>query len=202
VEAIGRRFARLATNAVVRWPRLWPLFRPLIRRMFDRIAPVWDATLLEDSLASYEAALERIPGPVERALDVGTGTGAGARVLRARFPSAEVVGTDLAPEMLAEARRLTPGLTFVEGDASRLPFDNESFDLVAHENMIPFLDEVARVLRPGGWTIFAFSSGPQTPIWVEPHRLRSELERRGFADFAEIAAGRGAAVLARRDERD
>jgi demethylmenaquinone methyltransferase/2-methoxy-6-polyprenyl-1,4-benzoquinol methylase len=170
--------------------------------MFDRIAPVWDATLLEDSLASYEAALERIPGHVERALDVGTGTGAGARVLRAHFPSAEVVGTDLAPEMLAEARRLAPELTFVEGDASRLPFDNGSFDLVAHENMIPFLDEVARVLRPGGWTIFAFSSGPQTPIWVEPDRLRSELGRRGFADFAEIAAGRGVAVLARRGERD
>jgi SAM-dependent methyltransferase len=202
VEALGRRFARLATNAVVRWPRLWPLFRPLIRRMFDHIAPVWDATLLEDSLASYEAALSAIPGPVERALDVGTGTGAGARVLRARFPSAEVVGTDLAPEMLAEARRLAPELTFVEGDASRLPFDNGSFDLVAHENMIPFLDEVARVLRPGGWTIFAFSSGPQTPIWVEPDRLRSELGRRGFSDFAEIAAGRGVAVLARRGERD
>jgi ubiquinone/menaquinone biosynthesis C-methylase UbiE len=165
------------------------------------MAPVWDAMLLEDSLASYEEALGRIPGPVERALDVGTGTGAGARVLRARFPNAEIVGADLAPEMLAEARRLAPEITFVEGDASRLPFDDGSFDLVAHENMIPFLDEVARVLRPGGWTVFAFSSGPQTPIWVEPDRLRTELERRGFADFAEIAAARGNAVVARRGDR-
>jgi demethylmenaquinone methyltransferase / 2-methoxy-6-polyprenyl-1,4-benzoquinol methylase len=170
--------------------------------MFDHIAPTWDAMLLEDSLASYEAALERIPGPVERALDVGTGTGVGARALRKRFPGAEVVGTDMAPEMLSEARRLAPGITFVQGDASRLPFDDASFDVVAHENMIPFLDEVARVLRPAGWTIFAFSSGPETPIWVEPQRLRTELGRRGFLDFAEIAAGRGNAVLARRGERD
>jgi ubiquinone/menaquinone biosynthesis C-methylase UbiE len=152
--------------------------------------------LLEDSLASYEAALERTPGPIER-----TGTGAGARVLRKRFPEADVVGADIAPEMLAEARRLAPDITFVEGDAAELPFDDESFDLVAHENMIPFPDEVARVLRPGGWALFAFSSGPETPIWVSPERLRKELERRGFTDFAEIAAGRGNAVVARRADR-
>jgi malonyl-CoA O-methyltransferase len=153
---------------------------------------------LEDTLASYEAALERIPDPVERALDVGTGTGAGVRVLRKRFPDAEVVGVDLAPAMLAEARRLVPDVSFVQGDASALPFDGGSFDLVGHQNMIPFLDEVARVLRPGGWTIFAFSAGPETPIWVEPELLRRELGRRGFTDFAEIAAARGLAVLARR----
>jgi ubiquinone/menaquinone biosynthesis C-methylase UbiE len=201
MEALGRRFARFATNVVVRWPGLWPLFRPLIRWQFSRLAPMWDAFLLEDSLASYEAALERIGGRVERALDVGTGTGAGARVLHKRFPDAEVVGADLSPEMLAEARRLAPEVTFLEGDASRLPFEDGSFDLVTHQNMIPFLDEVARVVRPGGWTVFAFSSGPQTPIWVEPAVLRRELERRGFTDFAEIAAGRGNAVLARRGDR-
>jgi malonyl-CoA O-methyltransferase len=192
----------LATNAVVRWPWLWPLFRPLIRRQFDRIAAGWDAMLLEDSLASYEEALERVAVPVERALDVGTGTGAGARTIRKRFPSAEVIGVDVSPAMLAEARRLAPDITFVEGDAAGLPFDDESFDLVAHENMIPFLDEIARVLRPGGWTLFAFSAGPETPIWVEPDRLRRELERRGFTDFAEIAAGRGNAVVARRTDRN
>jgi ubiquinone/menaquinone biosynthesis C-methylase UbiE len=186
------------TNAVVRWPRLWPVFRPLMRRQFDRVAPVWDSMRMEDTLAPYEAALGRIPGPVQRALDVGTGTGAGARTIRERFPTADVVGLDVSPAMIAEARRLVPDATFVEGDAAKLPFDDASFDLAAHSNMIPFLDETARVLRAGGWTLFAFSSGPETPIWVEPDRLRRELERRGFTDFAEIAAGRGVAVLARR----
>jgi ubiquinone/menaquinone biosynthesis C-methylase UbiE len=186
------------TNAVVRWPRLWPVFRPLMRRQFDRVAPVWDSMRMEDTLAPYEAALGRIPGPVQRALDVGTGTGAGARTIRERFPTADIVGLDVSPAMIAEARRLVPDATFVEGDAAKLPFDDASFDLATHSNMIPFLDETARVLRPGGWTLFAFSSGPETPIWVEPDRLRRELERRGFTDFAEIAAGRGVAVLARR----
>jgi ubiquinone/menaquinone biosynthesis C-methylase UbiE len=196
--ALGRRFARLATNAVVRWPRLWPLFRPLIRRQFDRLASVWNAMMMPDTLAPYEAALERIEGRVGKALDVGTGTGEGARALAKRFPSAEVVGVDVAPGMLEEARRLAPGIEFVEGDAADLPFREDEFDLVTHANMIPFLDETARVLRPGGWAIYAYSSGAETPIYVAPERLRRELERRGFTDFAEIAAGRGTAVLARR----
>ena len=156
--------------------------------------------LQADTLAPYEAALGRVGGPVRRALDLGTGTGRGARVIASRFPDAEVVGVDVAPAMLAEARRLAPDLTFVEGDAADVPFDDASFDLVAHANMIPFLDEVARGLRPGGWTLFAFSAGPETPIWVAPAVLRRGLEGRGFTDFAEIDAGRGKAVFARRPE--
>jgi ubiquinone/menaquinone biosynthesis C-methylase UbiE len=185
----------------VRWPRLWPVFRPLIRRQFDRLAPVWDSIRMPDTFAPYEAALDRIESRIERALDVGTGTGAGARALASRFPEADVVGVDLAPAMLEEARPLAPGVTFVEGDAAALPFEAESFDLVANANMIPFLDEVARVLRPGGWVVYAFSAGPETPIWVRPEVLRRELDRRGFTDFAEIAAGRGIAVLAGKPNR-
>jgi ubiquinone/menaquinone biosynthesis C-methylase UbiE len=153
---------------------------------------------LPDTTAPYEAGLDRVPGPLRRALDVGTGTGSGAAEIAKRFPEAEVVGVDVSPAMLAEARRLAPEVEFLEGDAARLPFGEGEFDLVAHSNMIPFLDETARVLRPGGWVVYAFSSGPETPIYVAPERLRRELERRGFTDFAEIAAGRGNAVLARR----
>jgi ubiquinone/menaquinone biosynthesis C-methylase UbiE len=196
----GQRFARLTTNAVVRWPWLWPVFRPLFRWQFDRLAPIWEGMRLEDTLAPYEAALLRIAGPVRDVLDVGTGTGAGARALRVRFVDANVVGVDVSEQMLEEARKHAPELRFVAGDAADLPFDDESFDLATHNNMIPFLDETRRVLRPGGWTVFAFSSGPETPIWVEPKRLRAELERRGFTDFAEVTAGRGVAVVARRAE--
>jgi ubiquinone/menaquinone biosynthesis C-methylase UbiE len=153
-----------------------------------------------DGIAPYEAALERIDGQVRRALDVGTGTGVGARAIAKHFPNAEIVGVDVAPAMLEEARRLASGIEFVEGDAANLPFGEDEFDLITHANMIPFLDETARVLRPGGWTIYAYSSGDQTPIYVAPERLRRELARRGFTDFAEIAAGRGIAVLARRAE--
>jgi len=64
--------------------------------------------------------------------------------------------------------------------------------------MIPFFDEIARVLRPGGHVLFAFSSGAETPIYVPPARLRAELERRGFSGFAYFSPGRGTALVARK----
>jgi ubiquinone/menaquinone biosynthesis C-methylase UbiE len=203
--AIGRRFARLATDVAVRSPLLWRLFRPFVRRQFDALAPVWDSMRMEDTFAPYEAALDALDEAPERVLDVGTGTGAGALTLARRFPAAKIVGVDLAERMLEQARRNTPQdlsgrVSYQQADASALPFPDGSFDLVAHANMIPFFDEVARVVAPGGHALFAFSSGADTPIYVPLARLRPELERRGFTDFAEVDAGRGEALLARKQQ--
>jgi len=201
----GQRFARLATDLVVRRPGLWRLFRGPIRRQFDRIAPSWDAILAPGHLASFERGLDEIPVPPRRALDLGTGTGAGAVAMARRWPEGEVVGVDLAEGMLEEARRKLPAelagrVRFVSADASSLPFPDASFELVGLVNMIPFVDELARVVAPGGHVLFAFSGGPDTPIYVPPERLRKELERRGFADFREVSAGRGNGLLARKLE--
>ena len=57
------------------------------------------------------------------------------------------------------------------------------------------------MLAPGGQAVFAFSLGPGTPIYVTPERLREELRRRGFSEFAEFAAGKGSALLARKEVR-
>ena len=194
----GQRLARVVTNTALRWPRLWPLVRPVMRKQFDRIAPTWDSLRSDESLAPFRAALDAVDPAPDEVLDVGTGTGAGAEELVRRFPEARVVGVDLAPAMLELARAKVPSARFERADASALPFGDASFDLVTHANMLPFFDEVARVLRPGGRALFAFSAGPQTPIYASPERLRAELERRGFVDFAEFAAGNGTALLARK----
>ena len=203
---LGRRFARLTTDAVVRWPLLWRTFRPLMRAQFDRLAPNWDTMRDPSHLSSFERALESVDGSPRRVLDLGTGTGAAAFSVARRFPEAQVTGADLAEEMLAEARRKTPPelagrVRFEQADSARLPYDDASFELVTLANMIPFFDELARVLAPGGWALFSFSVGPETPIWVAPDRLRSELSRRGFADFADFQAGLGTALLARKQKR-
>ena len=168
--AAGRRFARLATNVVTRFPGLWPVFRGLIGVQFDALAPRWEQMVSAEHLAPYEAALASLDPPA-RALDLGTGTGAGAVAIARRFPEAEVVGADLSDRMIEEARRKVPPelgdrVRFEVADASRLPYPDGSFDLVTLMNMIPFFDELARVTAPGGAALFSFSGGPGTPIYV------------------------------------
>jgi SAM-dependent methyltransferase len=203
VLAAGRRFARLTTRAVVARPRVWGLFRGLLRRQFDRLAAGWEARLGPEALIPLEAALERLPSPPHRVLDLGTGTGKAARAVAKRFPQAEVVGVDLSPAMIEEARKVLPAelsgrVRFEVADASRLPFQDKTFDLVVLLNMIPFFGELARVTSPGGRVAAASSSGSQTPIYVPPETLRKGLAPLGFGDFEELTAGEGLALLATR----
>jgi ubiquinone/menaquinone biosynthesis C-methylase UbiE len=196
----GQRFARLVTVLVVRVPLLWRVFRRPLTRNFDRLAPEWDSTRVSrERLAPMVAALESLPDPPARALDVGTGTGAVARLVAELWPAAEVTGVDASAGMIAEARRLGSE-RYEVADASRLPFDAASFDLVTLNNMIPFFDELERITKPGGLLAIAFSMGPRTPIWVPLATVRSNLERRGFAHVADFFVGPGVALLARKDE--
>ena len=200
---LGRRLARLATDAVVRSPVLWRVFRGPIRREFEKLAPSWDAMRSAGHQESLGAALAAIPDMPRRVLDVGTGTGVAARAIAARWPDAEVVGVDVAEGMIVEARRLLPDdlagrVRFEHADASALPFEDASFDLVTLANMIPFFDEIDRVLAPGGRVAFVWSVGADTPIYVPPDRLRAKLAPRGFGEFQELEANPGTAFLARK----
>jgi SAM-dependent methyltransferase len=206
VQTFGRRFARLATDAVVRRPSLWRLFRRPLEFQFGRLAPQWNTVIQPDHLAPLEAALDVIESPPRRVLDLGTGTGAAARLVAGRWPDADVTGVDLAEPMVGEAQRQTPAelsdrVRFQVGDAEHLPFEGGSFDLVVLANMIPFFDELARLVGPGGSAAFAFSSGADTPIYVSFDRLRRELEPRGFTHFADFSTGRGSALLATKRTR-
>ena len=200
---LGKRFARLATDLVVRRPALWRLLRRPLQAQFDRLAPRWDTLRSQASFEPLDAALASLEAPPRRALDLGTGTGSAALRLAERFPDAAIVGVDFSGGMVAEARRKMPReldgrVSFEQGDAAALPFDDGVFDLVVLANMIPFFDELARVLAPGGTAVFSFSLGPRTPIYVAPERLRHELENRGFTGFSELAAGNGSAFVARK----
>jgi SAM-dependent methyltransferase len=94
----------------------------------------------------------------ERLLDVGTGTGALARVaLRRVSPGGSVVGVDPNDGMLAVARRLAPALDVRRGVAERLPVDDDEIDCLACQFALMFFEdaaraiaEMARVVRPGG----------------------------------------------------
>jgi len=100
----------------------------------------------------------------KRVLEVSSGHGGGASYLARNFRPDSYVGLDLntrAVAFCAEHHRV-PGLSFVQGDAQMLPFADQSFDAVVNveaSHCYPrfplFLDEVARVLRPGGRFLYA-----------------------------------------------
>jgi len=202
-EALGRRFARLVTRIVVARPGLWRFFRRPLRAEFERLAPVWDGIVEPERLAPLAVAFDRLDRAPATVLDLGTGSGKAARLVAERFPAAEVVGVDLAPGMIEQARALLPReldgrVRFDVADASDLPFENGAFDLVVLLNMIPFFDELARVTAPDGAAVFAAVSGSNTPIWTPPETLRARLEPHGFDRFDELAVGAGTAFLAHR----
>jgi ubiquinone/menaquinone biosynthesis C-methylase UbiE len=100
------------------------------------------------------------PGKHERLLDIATGGGHTAKAFAPQV--AEVVASDLTPEMLAGAEKYIRGfglenVTFALADAEELPFDDASFEIVTcriapHHFPNPgrFVTEAARVLKPGG----------------------------------------------------
>jgi SAM-dependent methyltransferase len=207
VVAAGKRFARLATRAVVRRPGLWRVFRGPLRAQFDALAPGWQGVQGSAVSAPLAAVLDRLEAPPRRILDLGTGTGNGAQLAAGRFPEAEVTGADLSAGMVAEAERRLPAelagrVRFQVADASALPFPDAAFDLVLLLNMIPFFGELARVTAPGGAVAVVHSGGPATPIWTPPETLREKLAAHGFAGFEELAAGSGTALLARKPKAE
>jgi SAM-dependent methyltransferase len=105
----------------------------------------------------------------KRVLDVATGPGyvAAACVVR----GADVVGIDVAAEMVSLARRLRPGLEFQQADAQRLPFPDGAFDAVVANFFILHVGrpdlaaaECVRVLAPGGKLALS--------TWDVPERAR------------------------------
>lgn len=202
VRVIGRMLNRL----VVRVPWTWPLVRGPMRRFFDSAAPGWDQRTGAGSaihLAPLAAALLHVKPAPERALESGTGTGEGALLLAREFPQASVRGVDLSEEMIATAKAkvgLDPEgrIAFRVADAAELPYEDESFDLVAHLNMPPFVHEVARVLRPGGHAVVASSWGPATPFYTPKGALDWAFAKRGIEPVTAGDAGDGTFWVGRR----
>jgi ubiquinone/menaquinone biosynthesis C-methylase UbiE len=119
-----------------------------------------------------------------RVLDVGCGTGQLLRHTRPCYPTAELVGVDLAGQMVATATTITRGklaVRYVQGRAECLPFPDDVFDLVfATLSLRHWTDrsagiaEIGRVLTPGGLLVLAdvFPScrrGPDLPMLRRRH---------------------------------
>ncbi|WP_347838986.1 class I SAM-dependent methyltransferase [uncultured Draconibacterium sp.] len=115
---------------------------------------------IEEKLISD--ALKKVPGG--KMLELGCGTGHWtALFVNEGF---DVVATDVSDVMLKEAFAKGLDAEILKADAEALPFKNESFDVLASVTMMEFvnskekvLEEVMRVLRPGGWLLLGCLNG-------------------------------------------
>jgi demethylmenaquinone methyltransferase / 2-methoxy-6-polyprenyl-1,4-benzoquinol methylase len=152
--------------------------------MFDQVAQRYDVTNDVLSLGNdrlWRVATRRAVDPKrgERILDLAAGTGASSVALAGS--GAEVVAADFSPGMIAEGRRRHGGirnLSFVEADATALPFGDGEFDTVTMSFGLRNVDgpkkalaELLRVTKPGGRIVVCEFSHPPSAAFGGLYRF-------------------------------
>lgn len=150
--------------------------RQYIRSLFDKIATRYDfirtIVFLGQTSVWYRQALVDLElQPGMKVLDVGCGTGESTRFLTNFYQDLEVEGLDLSPGMLAVARQLDSVSNYFEGDVCNIERPDATYDLVItaftfrnFPDKQTSLQEMLRVLRPGGRLLILDHFQPQHPI--------------------------------------
>ncbi|MEQ1571420.1 MAG: class I SAM-dependent methyltransferase [Myxococcota bacterium] len=158
--------------------------QPWVNWLFSRVARRYDLGNDLMSLGWHVRWKRRLVemaeiGPTERVLDLATGTGDIAYQLAPLCR--EVVATDINAEMMAQGERKRPAgctnVSFVEADATKLPFPDASFDVVVcsyagrgFPSWEAVLAEVVRVLKPGGRFLNLDFARPPQRWWDATYR--------------------------------
>jgi ubiquinone/menaquinone biosynthesis methyltransferase len=145
-----------------------------VRQLFATIADRYDlitAVLSYGQDAKWKRKLVSIADvrPGERALDLAAGTGDIAFAVAAR--GAKTIGLDITHRMLQLATARSSAASFVTGDMINLPFRSSSFDLATTgyglrnvPDLDAAIDEIARVLRPGGRMLSLDFNRPENAV--------------------------------------
>ncbi len=149
---------------------------PDIAKGFNRVARMPQMKLMRWFVA------RRATSMVARgeAIDLGCGPGYLVIEMVRQAPGLHVTGVDLSDEMLAEAKgyaqqhNMGQATAFRKGDVQQIPFEDGSVDLVVStlslhhwSDPVAVLDEVARVLRPGGsLLVFDLRRDLSAPVWL------------------------------------
>lgn len=156
--------------------------KQLIAKSFDQAALTYDdvAVLQRQTADELLDRLSLVTLQAERVLDLGTGTGRNLGLLAKHYKKAQLLAVDIAPSMLQQAKtrhqqdiglkRWLPNshkISYLAGDAEKLPLADNSVDLVFANLTLQWCDpsssftEIQRVLRPDGLLMFT-SLGPDT----------------------------------------
>jgi len=179
---------------------------------FDEFAPVYERSAFGEAGLTYigdresNAVMSALANfEVGRVLDAGAGTGRLSRLFTRH--GWRVTALDVSTEMLERLASELPNCQTVHGAlGQRLPFDDASFDAVVSMRVLKYVDqmqtavdELARVLRPGGVAILEFANArsaarfgyPGAPIrFVTVDEAHSMMRRSGLDVTARIAGTR------------
>jgi demethylmenaquinone methyltransferase / 2-methoxy-6-polyprenyl-1,4-benzoquinol methylase len=146
-----------------------------VRRMFDAVARRYDLTndvlsLGQDRRWRREVLAAVAPESGDLVLDLAAGTGTSSEPFVER--GATVVPCDFSLGMLQVGKRARPTLAFTAGDATRLPFGDDTFDAVTISfglrnivDPLAGLREMRRVTRPGGRLVVCEFSHPTNAVF-------------------------------------
>ena len=154
----------------------------------------------------FVGRLHALGASPRRLLDVGSGSGDMAVVLAEAFPQAEIVGLDLSAHMIALARErvadaeLASRISFVEGNATKMPFDDRAFDAVVSQDTLhllddplPMLSECERVLDAQGTLVLR--SVRRSWLGLLDPIFRTGYSAQELIGLAERAGLKGARVI-------
>ncbi|WP_169164398.1 demethylmenaquinone methyltransferase [Cellulomonas taurus] len=171
-----------------------------VAAMFDGVARRYDLTNDVLSLGQDRAwrratltALQAVPG--EKVLDLAAGTGTSSEPLA--DAGVRVVPCDISTGMLAVGKQRRPDLPFTAGDATALPFADDSFDAVTISfglrnvvDTVAALEEMRRVVRPGGRLVICEFS---TPSWKPFRAVYDGYLTKALPAVARVVAKQSAA---------
>ncbi|MDD3962350.1 MAG: class I SAM-dependent methyltransferase, partial [Bacteroidales bacterium] len=160
----------------------------------DSKTPVFPDKMDEGNRLSYQLYTHlatEIEMENKQILEVGSGRGGGASMIKKYFKPEKLVGLDFSGAFvrLCNKNFRTSGLVFIQGDAENMPFSAESFDVVinvesshCYYSMRSFFAQVIKILRSGGYFLFT--------DFRKPHEIEG-LER--------LISASGLEVLKKRD---
>ena len=140
------------------------------------------SALSRNNLLEHLVRYDLLPGGDLSVLDLGCGAGHGSNMLSKKYT--KVTGLDISKEAVSYAKEHwdAPNITFVEGDSMNIPFEDNTFDVVASFEVFEhlhdwrkFLSEIKRVLKPNGLVYIStpnktlYSPGTKKPI--NPHHV-------------------------------